>query len=874
MGEVWRAKDSRLGREVALKVLPEAVASDPDRLSRFEQEARSASALNHPNIVTVYEIGRTDSVSYIAMELVEGTSLRDALAAGALPVKRLLSIAAQAAGGLARAHAAGIVHRDLKPENMMISADGFVKILDFGLAKLVPSSKETVSDFPTAVAETQPGILLGTVGYMSPEQAMGKTLDFRSDQFSLGAILYEMATGDRAFRRGSVPETLAAIIRDEPEPIVDLRTDAPRPLVWIIERCLEKDPEERYASTRDLARDLTRLSAHLSEAGSGPERATLVPVPRRRRREAVAWTAAVAFAVLAALALLWRQNPTGSGRRIQASVMTDVSAPGDVTPPGSLDLLALELSPDGTRLVFLAPSPGGHRALWLRSLSGGRPVLIAGSEGAAYPFWSPDGQWLAFFARGKLMKIEAAGGVAQTLCDAPSGRGGSWNRAGEILFAPSATGPLVLVSAMGGQPGVTTRLDGARHEIGHRWPQFLPDGRRYVYFAMVEAGSPDKNQGLRLGSLDSGQSTFLLSAFSSAIYAPPGYLLYANAEKLLMAQAFNARAGVLSGQPISLSERIEVVTSRLNLLASVSKDGTLVYYGPLRPRTTLAWFDRSGQRIGSVGPPDDYGNLALSPDGKRLAVTVGETSTPAADIWVFDLVRGVGTRLTSEPGGKYNPVWSPDGARIAYGLYRTGVGGMLAARAANGSGAEEVLAAGPSKPMTVAWDWSSDGRFLAYALVDSRGWSDLWILPLTGDRKAFELLQTRSTEVGGAFSPDGRWLAYVSNESGTPEVYARSYPGAGGKWQISTAGGIRPRWRRDGKEIFYFTPDGTLMSVAVSEGASLDFGVPKPLFRAPVRFGYYDVTPDGQRFLVNVRPEQEEIPPITLVLNWVKGLPK
>ena len=887
MGEVWRAKDSRLGREVALKVLPEAVATDPDRLSRFEQEARSASALNHPNIVTVYDVGQADSVAYIAMELVEGTSLRDVLAAGALPTKKLLSIAGQIAEGLARAHAAGIVHRDLKPENLMISADGFVKILDFGLAKLISPSIEAVSEMPTAArAETQPGTVLGTVGYMSPEQAMGKALDFRSDQFSLGAILYEMATGVRAFRRGSAPETLAAIIREEPESVADRRTDAPRPLVWIVERCLEKDPEERYASTRDLARDLTQLSEHLSEAGSGLRRADLPPAPRRYRREAIAWTAAAALAVLAAaLALLQRQATSGSGRRIQASILPDVSTPEAVTLPGSaatavpsksgLDMLAVALSPDATRLAFLAPAPGGRRALWIRPLSASAPAMVAGSEGASYPFWSPDGRWIAFFARGKLLKIETQGGLAQTLCDAPAGRGGSWNPGGDIIFAPSPVGPLSLVSAAGGQPVAATRLDASRREAGHRWPQFLPDGRRYIYFAMVEAaGSPDKDQGLRLGSLDSGQNKFLLPSFSSAVYAPPGYLLYANAEKLLMAQAFDARAGVLRGRPASLSEKIEVVTNRLNLLASASADSTLAYYGDVRPRMTLAWFDRAGQRIGSVGSPDDYGNLNLSPDGKRLAVTVGETSSPSADVWVFDLARGVGTRLTSEPGAKYHPVWSPDGSRIAYGLFEGAAGGKLCVRDANGLGSEEVLAAAPSKPMTLPWDWSRDGRFLAYALIDSRGWSDLWILPLTGDRKVFELLQTRSGEVGSVFSPDSRWLAYASNESGKNEVYVRSYPGAGGKWQISTAGGIRPRWRRDGKEIFYISGDGTLMSVAVNEGVSLDFGLPKPLFKVLVRFGYYDVTADGQRFLVNVRPEQEEIPPITLVLNWAEGLQK
>lgn len=363
-----------------------------------------------------------------------------------------------------------------------------------------------------------------------------------------------------------------------------------------------------------------------------------------------------------------------------------------------------------------------------------------------------------------------------------------------------------------------------------------------------------------------------MPSFSSAVYAPPGYLLYANAEKLLMAQAFDVSAGVPRGQPVSLSEKVEVVVSRQNLLATASEGGALAYYGDVRSRTTLAWFDRAGQRLGSVGSPDDYGNLKLSPDQNRLAVTVGETSSQAADIWVFDLARGGGTRLTSEPGAKYHPIWSPDGAQIAYGLLASGAGGKLCVRDSNGTGAVKVLEAAPSQPLTIPLDWSRDGRLLAYALIDSRGWSDLRIRPLVGDQPAFDLLQTHSTSVGGVFSPNGRWLAYASIESGRNEVYARSFPGAGRKWQISTAGGIRPRWRRDGKEIFYLSDDGTFMSVAVNEGAGLDFGIPKPLFRTLVRFGYYDVTADGQRFLINVQPEQEEVPPVTLVLNWALGL--
>ena len=730
MGEVYKARDSRLGRDVAIKVLPASFSTDPERLQRFEQEARSASALNHPGIVTIYEIGQANSFSYIAMELVQGRTLREVIAEGALPPKRLLSLAAQFADALARAHDAGIVHRDLKPENLMVTRDGFVKILDFGLAKLALPESGEFSNLPTlARPETLPGVVLGTVGYMSPEQASGKPVDFHSDQFSLGSILYEMATGRRAFSRGTTAESLAAIIREEPEPVESLAPASPVALRWVIERCLAKDPEERYASTRDLARDLAHLRDHLSEV-SGE---TAPSLAKRRPR----WiTPALMTAMLLAVALaVWNalaHKPQPSGRPVRFSVPIP---PGTTYAPSEVSR-GFSVSPDGTRLAIEAFSKG-RRHLYVRRLDSEEAVELEGSLDATAHFWSPDSRFIAFYADGKLKKIPAEGGRPEELCDAPFALVGSWSPNGTILFTRLDPPGIYRVAESGGQsvrvvpPAVSGQPP--------LWPQFLPDGRRFLYLAGGHAGAGDTEEwrgSVQVALLDSKENRVVGRLESRFEYVPPGYLLYVR-DGALFAQSFDEGNAKLRGEPRLLVPNVHYFYGPRHAAFSASRTGVLAYQTAARP-SRLVWLDRGGKETGQLGEPAVVkGGLRISPDGARVAVDIENPTTGTSDIWVFEPARGVATRLHSGPVDEIMPVWSADGSKVLYRSDRHGPPDIYEI-AVDVPGSERPVLELPG--VQQPGDVSADGKLLAYSQRSRNDDLEHLAAPAPGKRQAVGLV--------------------------------------------------------------------------------------------------------------------------------------
>jgi eukaryotic-like serine/threonine-protein kinase len=873
MGEVYRARDTRLGRDVALKVLPSSFSDDEQRLHRFEQEACAAGALNHPNILAIHDVGKHDGSSYVVSELLEGETLRARMGGAALPQRKATEYSLQIARGLAAAHEKGIVHRDLKPENIFITRDGRVKILDFGLAKLTePVDGQSKTDIPTRRIDTDPGMVMGTVGYMSPEQVHGRPVDHRADIFSFGAILYEMLTGKRAFHGESPAETMSAILREDPPDLSQSNKSIALALERVVRHCLEKNPEERFHSASDLAFAIEALS------GSTPTSIQTEAMPAlgarwMKRRELIAWIVASA-AVLATLAL---------GIAYFESTRVDVRAVRSfILPPeksafnfGSRSGASISVSPDGRRLAFVATTAGGGNLLWVRSLDALSAQALAGTEGAIYPFWSPDSRSLGFFAQGKLKKIDAAGGPALPLCDAPAGRGGTWNRDGVIVFSPDISGPLHRVSASGGASGPVTNLDETRGDLSHRWPTFLPDGTHFLYLG--GATGIREAPAIYVASLESKESKLVLRDSSNVEYAL-GYLVYLRGDTL-MAQPFDAGRLETKGEGFPIAEQVQHVgVAGPQILTvgafSVSENGILAYQmGKATGASELAWFDRSGKQLGVLGDQALYTNVRLSPDGKRASVGIIDPQTGRPDIWLYEVASGRRTRFTFDPAQERAVAWSPDGSRIAFSSNRKAHFDIYQ-KDSSGAGSEELLLESDFDKFPTSF--STDGRFLLYWVAGLKTGADLWILPLWGDRKPFPFLQTDSNEGNGMFSPDGRWVAYFSTESGSVELYVASFPGPGGKRQVSSAGAGTPaKWRNDGKEIFYLSPDDKLMGAEVNgQGATLEVGAVRALFE--IRRGgpgyVYDVTADGQRFVVNTAVEQKESAPITLVVNWTADL--
>jgi eukaryotic-like serine/threonine-protein kinase len=856
MGEVYRARDSRLGREVAIKVLPSSFSRDPDRLRRFEQEARAAGILNHPNITAVYDVGSFDGSPYVVSELLDGETLRSRLAGGALAPRRALDYAVQVAHGLAAAHEKGIVHRDLKPENLFVTRDGRVKILDFGLAKL--TQRDTVgsqTDLPTAPASTEPGVVMGTLGYMSPEQVRGRVADARSDIFSFGAILYEMLSGRKAFHRDTAADTMSAILREEPEDLSSTNRQVPAALDRIIHHCLEKDPEARFHSAHDLAFQL-QFPATGETSGI-----TAAPLPKRRTPPALLAMGAITLVLAAAVAALLLRRPA-STRALRPVRFSVPIPPGTIYSPGDISR-GLSISPDGTRLVVEALS-NGRRRLFLRSLDSEKFSELEGSLGASAHFWSPDSRFIAFFADGKLKKIPAAGGPAQELCPAPYDWVGTWGQDGTILFSqipPSEPG-IFRVSDRGGEPVRVVGVDPS-DPVALLWPQFLPDGRHFLFQALAPTG---KSRELRVGSLDSRDVRAITQLASRFEYAKPGYLVYVR-DNALFAQPFDAKKAILSGEPTLVAEDVHHFFGPGHAAFSVSQAGVIAYQAAKTP-VRLVWLDRRGKELGVLGQPAVVDFVRISPSGNRIATNVEDSRFGTFDLWVFEAASGASTRLTSGQIDESAPVWTPDGARLFF--RRDDKGPPDIAQMVVGSpGSERALLIEPGVQQPE--DVSRDGRSLVY-LQDAATTADIWLMSLDGDPRLKPWLRSPFNERNPRFSPDGRWIAYDSDESGTREIYVALTDGAGEKKRISPSGGREPRWSSDGKELFYAAPDDSIVAVPVAPGASLQAGAGASLFRLETGIRNFDVSPDGSRFLVTTPLDKSPESPIRVILNWDAAL--
>jgi eukaryotic-like serine/threonine-protein kinase len=857
MGEVYRARDMRLKREVALKVLPEAFAADPARIARLQREAEVLASINHPNIAHLYGFEERALV----MELVEGETL-----ASPLPVATALNYARQIAEALEYAHEKGVIHRDLKPANIKVTQEGVVKLLDFGLAKAIEGhtgASANPSELPTLTAATEVGTILGTAAYMSPEQATGKPADRRADIWSFGAVLYEMLAGKRAFEGESISETLASVLKVEPDWDA-LPAATPAPIVKLLRRCLAKDRKHRLQSIGDAR---IELESPLAEETARPN------APSRSRLGIVATGAAVLFfAVAAVLAFIhFREKQPGA-----EVVRFQISA------PGSSDALTYPIvSPNGRMIAFMPSQPGARSILWVRPLDSvdARPLRGTESYGGA-PFWSPDSRFLAFVQADKLKKVDVSGGAAQTLCDVPGFfRSGDWSRDGVIVFGSAGHG-LMRVSDSGGPVSPVTSINPSWHEDFHASPSFLPDGRHFVYYRDADGAD---NRGVYVGSLDAKpeqQMSFRVASAGPAVYVPStdpdtGYLLFQQEDEL-MAQRFDNRRLSVSGHAVLLAAGLPHRIGHPRF--SASETGVLAYFtGSMSALTQLTWFDRGGRSLEKVGEPGPQNSVVLSPDGSRAAVsqTAGPTSSDF-DIWVRDFAHRTLERITSDPSPHWMAVWSPDGSRIAFANRSPGSLGIYQ-KTSNGVGNEEVLL--KSDELQYLYDWSPDGHFLVYGIAAASHF-DLWYLPLAGDdRKPKPYLQGQFTLTYAQFSPDGRFVAYTSDETGRSEIYVRPFPNAlGGRWLVSTNGGTQPRWRRDGKELFYISADSKMMAAGVTTTPEFKkLNDPKALFTAPVLGGVsavnvfrYDVSRDGQRFLIDASATETAAarPPITVVLNW------
>jgi Tol biopolymer transport system component len=875
MGEVYRAHDTRLDRDVAIKVLPAHLSASPEVRARFEREARTISQLNHPHICTLHDVGHQDDVDYLVMELVEGETLAHRLEKGPLPLAEVLRIGTQIAEALDRAHHSGIVHRDLKPGNVMLTKGG-AKLMDFGLARATGlvrvAGAETES--PTVSRPlTAEGTVVGTILYMAPEQLEGKEADARADIWALGCVLYEMATGKRAFEGKSQASLIAAILEHEPAAITALRPASPPVLEHVVRGCLAKDPAERWQSARDVIRELEWVLAGGSGAG--------LPAPvgaRRRWRERLAWVAwalvvaAVATAVVALVALP-RARRTGERRLVRFAV----TAPGDGAV--AAETTSTAVSPDGRQLVLTVVDPAGIQRLWIRPLDSFSAQPLPGTEGAICPFWSPDSRFVAFFSDGKLRKVPAGGGSPEVICDAPNGRGGSWSRDGVIVFAPQYTGSLFRVSAEGGEPVEVARPDSAKGETGLRFPCFLPDGRHFLYVSL-----PRQQEGFEVyvGALGSKEHNLLMAAGGAAVYAEPGYLLFGRGDRLL-AQRFDAKRLRPEGDVVPIGALPPTPTTEGAPSLSASSNGVLVQPPTSLSNTRLVWLDRAGRPTGTIDlPSGSYGNPSLSPDG-RSAVVAKANSPTSHDLWTVDLQRAVATRLTFD-GSAESPwatstaplCWSPDGSRIAfiravsapYDIYQV---------TADGAGRPEPLV------QSAAWvkspaAWSPDGKYLVFSEVGDGGQFDLWLLPLHGDRKPVPYLRTPFDEYIAAISPDGRWLAHDSNETGTPEIYVRSFPVPGEKHRVSTAGGNSVQWSRDGRELIIrgtstlLGPGGPMFSVEVETTPTFKAGTPRILFTPRQDLAGITATSDLKRFLAAVPVEGAVPASLQVTLNWHAAL--
>jgi eukaryotic-like serine/threonine-protein kinase len=856
MGEVYRARDTRLDREVAVKVLAASLAASADFRQRFEREAKAISSLSHAHICALFDVGHQDGIDYLVMEMLEGETLAERLKRGALPAEQVQRLGVQIAEALDQAHRQGLVHRDLKPGNIMLTPAG-AKLMDFGLAKpsLAAQGSDARTVTPTRTGPlTAEGTLVGTFQYMAPEQVEGKEADARSDIFALGAVLYEMATGKRAFEGRSQISVMASILEKDPPPMSELQPMTPPALERLIRSCLAKDPANRFQSARDIALQLQWIGEAGSAAG-----APAVVVARRKSRERVSW-AISSLLFVAAVAL-------GIGFVLRAPKALSPVRFQFVLPEGMSVVQAPRISPDGKNLAFCAAGADGRSRIWIRPLAALDPRSVPGTEGANFrPFWAPDSRHIGFIAEGKLKKVDISGAPPQTICDAPTGADGSWGNDGDILFDGQASDPIRRVPASGGIPQEAVKGEDGM-SVG--WPYFLPDGRHFLYFEFGGA----KSQGhVMVGSLDTKEKpTKLLDADSLSEYAPPGQLLYVR-EGTLVAQPFEASSLRVTGEPVPIAEQMGATSNGLADF-SVSSGGVLVYRTGGSNEDRLVWMDRDGKEIAEVGKPAGYGTTALSPDDTRLAVSIRDQRSGKSNIWVSDLSRSVTSRLTFDSGNDGEPIWSPDGSRIVFDSDRKGVQSLFV-KAASGTGpTAELWSCGDE---LFPNDWSRDGRFLAVNRLTAKTSWDIWIFPMDGKSQPFAFVTGPFLEILPVFSPDERYVAYMSNETGRFEIYVQQFPGPGGKWQVSANGGVEPHWSADGKTIYFRSLDGKIMAAPVDTGPAFSAGVPVALFTAQTlpgpRRNDLLVTRDGQRFLLLSPVGREGITPMVVILNWPSAL--
>ncbi len=854
MGEVYRARDTRLERDVALKILPESFARESDRLRRFEQEARAVAALNHPNILAVFDVGQQNGSPYLVSELLEGDTLRAVLDQGALSQRKAIEYGVQIAQGLATAHEKGIVHRDLKPENIFVTRDARIKILDFGLAKQAQKATVAASDGLTLTSShTSAGVVMGTASYMAPEQVRGEVADARTDIFAFGAVLYEMLAGKRAFRRDTPAETMTAVLREDPPEMSDSVHPVSPALDRIVHRCLEKSPEQRFQSAKDLSFALSALS------GTDSSAAQRIGTPSRRS-SVFPWVM-VALALGVGAGLAWFvTSRTAPQRRMQFAI------------PIQSEVSHMALSPDGSMLVYVSPDEQSQVPVLLVQKIGSPEVRqLAGTEGASYPFWSPDGAYIAFFANSKLQKISVSGGTPQLLAHVQSARGGSWGSRGVIIYSPDAGGELWRVNADGtGAQSLTGKLV-ATTENTHRWPVFLPDGDHFLFFAgNFGEVKTDVYSGIFVSSLDAKEKRLLIHCHSS-FGISNNRLFYANDDQQLVSMAFDPSHATVSGSADLVARNVAYQPAVLWAALAVAQNGTLVYNTSGTTRSVLTWMDRSGKELGQIGKPAVQCNPMLSPDGSRVALDISDQRANAVEIWIERVDGSASSRFTFDGSEDVAPVWSHDGRTIVY-RKNSALGTYLVVKKASGLEPDHNLLLTGNIDDAIPNSWSANDAeivFVKQGIADYR----LELLPAQGGKPS-PLFQGNAHQTNGQISPDGKWLAYASDESGDWEVYVTTFPAAAGKWQVSRGGGTEPRWRGDGKEIFYLGPSGMMTAVAVSTIGTFSTGTPVPLFqfhgRAPISstdLFSYDVTKDGKRFLVNRYVKPEAIAPLTVVLN-------
>jgi len=866
MGEVYRATDTMLNRDVALKILPEEFAKDHDRMARFKREAQVLASLNHPNIAAIYGLEQEGDIQAISMELVEGPTLRERIKQGALPLDEALNIAKQIAEALESAHEQGVIHRDLKPANLKVREDGQVKVLDFGLAKALEGemTEEEIGNSPTlSVAATRAGVILGTAAYMSPEQARGQKTDRRADIWSFGVVLFEMLTGQRLFTGESAVEVMSKVMRDEPDWDA-LPASTPATIRKLLRRCLTKDRKQRLHAIADVRFELEEAIAEPTSAWLTPAAASS---PQANWRPGLPWVIAALMALISAAALWGPWSTVVPSPKLLARLVVPLPPTENLairTGP------AVAISRDGSRLVYVVNIVGTTQ-LYLRPMDQLEATPIAGTEGAFNPFFSPDGQWVGFFSAGKMKKVSIMGGEPVTLADAPNPKGASWGPDGTIIFTPTYRSSLLRVSAAGGTPEAAIPPDAAdTRRFPAHWPEVLPGGKA-VIFTIVERGSYDDAR-IAVQSLETGELRVLVKGGSNPRYVPTGHIVYSRAG-VLLAAPFDLSQLKLTGEPVPILEGILGDPSTGTVHFSFSSTGSLVYVpvSALAGENTLVWVDRQGQTRPVTETRRLYTDPRLSPDGRRLAITVN-----GSDVWVYEMARGALTRLTFDGSDDFEPVWTPDGKRVTFTSTRAGQPNLFW-KAADGCGATERLTTSEHPQFSNAW--SPDGQELVFSEYNPQSGLDLWVLPLEDDHKpgkARLILQTPFNEFTAQFSPDGRWLAYVSDESGRNEIYVRPYPGPRQKWLISTEGGAEPLWAPNGPGLFYRKGD-KMMAVAITTEPQFTATKPRLLFEGRYKLsvpGYtnYSVNPDGKRFLM-IKSEQEAAPTqLHIVFNWFEEL--